>query len=252
MAASIRSTVDSNLNFGSQVFLSDIYRRFIRPGKSQRHYMNVGRLVMLVIMGLALVVATKATNLIDISVFMLGLSSAEISANWAQWWWWRFNGKARLTASFGGPVIFIIVKYAAFNSLSAYAHVFISVLLTTILWITVAVLTKPDDEKTLIEFYKKASPLGFWGPIARKAQDTLPENRSSIVKGLILAIIGTAAVASGIIAASDIFIGKYSEAGLFAGICVVTSVCFILWYRRLITYFEKRSIGKIVRKSEFD
>jgi len=95
-------------------------------------------------------------------------------------------------------------------------------------------------------------PPGFWGPLGRKALRTPQENRSNILKGLVLAIIGTAAVFAGTLAASDIFVGKCSEAGLFAGIYVVTSVCFLLWYRRLITYFEKRSIGKIVRKSEFD
>ena len=40
----------------------------------------------------------RVENVIDIAVFMLGLSSAELTANWAQWWWWRFNGKARIAA----------------------------------------------------------------------------------------------------------------------------------------------------------
>ncbi len=239
MAASIMSTVDSNLNFGSQVFLSDIYRRFIRPGMSQAHYMNVGRAVMFVIMGLALIVASNAVNLIDIAVFMLGLSSAEISANWGQWWWWRFNGKARLAASLGGPVIFIVVKYLLFRSMGAYVHILISITVTTILWISIALLTKPDDEERLISFYRKASPLGFWGPIARKAGRT-PEDRISIAKGLVLACIGTVAVATGILAASELFVGKWGIAGLFALVCVVAAGLFIPRFRRLLTSFEKR------------
>ena len=54
------------------------------------HYMSVGRVVMLAIMGLSLGVALQAENVIDIAVFMLGLSSAELTANWGQWWWWRW------------------------------------------------------------------------------------------------------------------------------------------------------------------
>jgi len=109
--ASIMATVDSNLNFGSQIFINDVYLRLFVKKASMKHYMNVGRVVMFVIMALGILVATKAQNVIDIAVFMLGLYSAEFTANWGQWWWWRFNGKARLAASFGGPLIFLLNKF---------------------------------------------------------------------------------------------------------------------------------------------
>ena len=86
MFASIMSTVDSNMNFGAQVFINDIYRRFLKKGMSLVHYMTVGRIIMLIIMGLSLFVAFSAENVIDIAVFLLGLSSAELTANWGQWW----------------------------------------------------------------------------------------------------------------------------------------------------------------------
>ena len=50
--------------------------------------MQIGRFVMVIIMALSILVAMSATN-VSIAVFMLGLSSAELSANWGQWWWWR-------------------------------------------------------------------------------------------------------------------------------------------------------------------
>ncbi|MDA2926562.1 hypothetical protein MYX78_04910 [Acidobacteria bacterium AH-259-G07] len=57
--ASIMSTVDSNMNFGGQVFINDVYKRLIRPVASTRHYLLVGKLVMFVIMSLAILVATQ-------------------------------------------------------------------------------------------------------------------------------------------------------------------------------------------------
>ena len=74
--ASIMSTVSSNMNFGAQVFLNDVYKRSIAPAASDRHYLVVGRLVATAIVVLVLVVASTAENVIDIAVFMLGLSSA--------------------------------------------------------------------------------------------------------------------------------------------------------------------------------
>ena len=94
--ASIMSTVSSNMNFGAQVFLNDVYKRSLVKQASDRHYLMVGRIVAASIVVLAMLVATIARSVIDIAVFMLGLAAAELTANWAQWWWWRFNGKARI------------------------------------------------------------------------------------------------------------------------------------------------------------
>lgn len=242
MAASIMSTVDSNLNFGSQVFLSDIYRRLLRPNRSEAHYMNVGRSVMFVIIALSLVVALKATNVIDIAIFMLGLSSAELTANWAQWWWWRFNAKARIAASFGGPLIFLLVKTVLFSQMTAYAHVLISIALTTLLWIVVSLLSEPEDETTLVEFYRRARPLGLWGPIAARAGVADPPG-GGIGRGLRIAVLGAAAVASGTIAFNHIYIGKWLEVGLFAGICAVLAYTFRRAYKTFMADLEARQEG---------
>ncbi len=244
MAASIMSTVDSNLNFGSQVFLSDIYRRLLRPNQSETHYMNVGRSVMFVIIALSLVVALKATNVIDIAIFMLGLSSAELTANWAQWWWWRFNAKARVAASFGGPLIFLLVKYVLFSNATAYAHVLISIALTTVLWLAVSLLTEPDDEATLVQFYRRAKPLGLWGPIAAKAITADPPT-GGINRGLGIAVLGAAAVASGTIAFNHVYVGKWLEVGVFAVIGGGLAYAFKRTYGSFMASLEARGDGAL-------
>jgi len=42
---------------------------------------------------------------------------------------------------------------------------------TTLAWVLVTFLTKPTQEKTLVAFYRKVRPGGFWKPVARKAGD---------------------------------------------------------------------------------
>jgi hypothetical protein len=113
----------------------------------------------------------------DVAVFMLTLSCAELPANWAQWWWWRFNGKARVAASFGGAAIFCLVvlgpkllgwlgvTWASALVLPWWWQTFLVMGLTTALWVAVALLTKPDPRRVLDEFYRRARPLGSWGPV---------------------------------------------------------------------------------------
>ena len=214
MFASIMSTVDSNMNFGAQVFINDVYGRFIKPNAPMDHLMNIGRSVMVIIMALSILVAISATNVIDIAVFMLGLSSAELSANWGQWWWWRFNGAARLAASFGGPLVFLFNKYIVFSLWidagqdTAYVVVLSSIAITCLLWICVALLTEPEPEEKLISFYRQARPMGWWGPIADKAGVQASSGFGPIAKGLAIATVGATAVGCAIIAITGLYIGR--------------------------------------------
>lgn len=243
--ASIMSTIDSHLNCSSQVFLSDVYRRLLVKKASTKHYMNVGKVVMFVIMGLAIVVATKAENIIDICIFMLGLNSAEFTANWGQWWWWRFNGKARLAASFGGPVIFLLNKFVVFEYLikptsnAAYIVMLSSMGLTCLLWIVVALLTKPEPEEKLVEFYKRARPMGWWGPIAQKATGQAPPHpHRPIIKGIFVAMVGMVMLSSGVIALSCAYIGRWIVVAIATSICIITGMFFRNSYKKFVKFLD--------------
>ena len=243
MFASIMSTVDSNMNFGAQVFINDVYRRFVHRGAEMSHYMGVGRLVMVAIMGLSLAVAMSATNVIDIAVFMLGLSSAELTANWGQWWWWRFNGKARLAASFGGPVIFLCNKYLVFAHCidagqdTAYVVVLSSIAVTCLLWIAVALLTAPEPEDKLLAFYEQARPMGWWGPIAEQA-GVASGGGTPIVRGLGIALLGAVAVGGGVIGFSGGYVGRWEVALAGGLVAIVLGLVFRGIYARYM-----RSLG---------
>jgi solute:Na+ symporter, SSS family len=232
MLASIMSTLSSNMNFGAQVFLNDVYKRSLVPHASERHYLIVGRLVATAIIALAMLVATRVENVIDIAVFMLGLSSAELTANWAQWWWWRFNGKARVAASVGGPLLFLFNQLVVFRyfvhagDASVYVVVFASVAATTLLWIAVAWLTEPEPEEKLIAFYLRAQPMGWWGPIARKAGGASRPGLGPIARGLGIATCGAVMVGGGILAISTAYVGSWSVASVAALVGVAAGLAF--------------------------
>jgi len=236
--ASVMSTVSSNMNFGAQVFVNDVYKRLFVKQFTEKHYLMVGRFIATMIVVLAIVVATTAQNVIDIAVFMLGISSAELTANWAQWWWWRFNGKARLAASFGGPFIFIINKFIIFEYLfnlgddTAYAIVLCSIAITFILWVTVALVTKPEPDEKLIEFYKKATPMGWWGDIPKKARVEKPEPPKKVFIGLAIAIIGSVAISAGIISFNSLYIARWEVAFYSALILVGSGSVFGILFKK--------------------
>lgn len=239
MLAAVMSTVSSNLNFGAQVVVNDLYRRHLRPHESDRHYIFVGRLTMLFIMGLGVFIAVKAESLITIAIFMLGLSSAEYLANWAQWWWWRFNKWGRLTASFGGPLIFVMVKYFFFPEASEYVHVLMSIGLTTLSWVIVTLMTPPDEEAKLTAFYRRAKPLGFWEPISRNlGLDSPSGSPRTIIIGLGITLIGVGWVACGVLAFSDYYVGRFATGTVLLAVSISGGLLFLMLYRRFTALLD--------------
>jgi len=245
--ASVMSTISSNMNFGAQVFVNDVYKRLFVKNTTEKHYLIVGRIVAALIVVIAIVIAVRAKNVIDIAVFMLGISSAELTANWAQWWWWRFNGKARIAASFGGPLVFIINKYIVFNFFinmgdnSDYVVVFASMLMTFVLWVLVALFTKPEPEEKLIAFYKKAKPLGWWGDIPEKAGVTRNYKPSKVVAGLGIAVLGAVAVSAGTIAFNSLYIARWQVAIYSVFVMIVAGICFKLLFKK---FFHKADLDE--------
>lgn len=238
MMSSIMSTISSNMNFGSQVFIHDIYREHIKSGESEDHYMRVGKVAMAVIVGMAILVAIAFENVIDIAVFMLGLASTELTANWAQWWWWRFNGKARLAASFGGPLIFLVNRFIIFEHWihledETYIIILSSIALTCLLWFLVAIWTAPDPDDVLIKFYKRARPLGWWGNIPEKAG--LPAPRSGAIRdGFRLVLTGSVAISGAVISLSTLYTAQWSVSFTALVICTAAGLHFRKSYRPYI------------------
>ncbi|MGH7445606.1 MAG: sodium:solute symporter family protein, partial [Longimicrobiales bacterium] len=52
-AAAYMSTISTQLNWGASYLVNDVYRRFWKPGRDERHYANAGRVATLVMMVVA-------------------------------------------------------------------------------------------------------------------------------------------------------------------------------------------------------
>ncbi len=254
MLAAAMSTVADNLNFGSQVLISDIYRRWFVPSAREKHYLSASKIAMVLILGLSLAVVFNVKIITDVAIFMLQLSAAELPANWAQWWWWRFNGKARIAASFGGAAIFCIVvlgpKLLLALGFSWAAHLipqwwwqtFIVMALTTVLWVAVALLTKPDPEPLLQQFYQRARPLGFWRPIKTlNGPGTNDREIGPILLGVLIAAVGTASVSLLILGLSQLWFGQFTLGVLSLIFATILFVAFHKMVKAFLNFLTVRA-----------
>ncbi len=251
MLAAAMSTVADNLNFGSQVLVNDIYKRWLVRNSTEKHYLWAGKVGMLLILSLSLAVVFNVRIITDVAIFMLQLSAAELPANWAQWWWWRFNGKARIAASFGGAAIFCMVVLgpkalvglgitgASRLLIPWWWQTFVVMGLTTLLWVTVALVTKPDREQLLGRFYKRARPLGWWGPF--RVQDAQPASArlAPILRGLFIAVVGATATSLFILSLTDAWFGRFASS---AASLLAAALLFLLFFKMARAYLDFLSV----------
>ena len=263
--ASVMSTISGYLNYGAQTVVNDVLRQLF-PNAAIFHPTHprvlwVGRTVTLLILLCGVWVMYASDSLFQIASVIIGMFAASAAFYWAQWWWWRANLASWMAAMIGGPIIYFLLARllpqstwwanqlaageAAVDAM-AMLQAAIAMGLTTLLWIGVALVTKPESDETLEAFYHRARPMGWWEPVRRAivaravsipSASPLPaEPRFLLVSGFSVAAVGAAWVAAGVLGASQLTVGNWTAA---AGL-LIAAVVGGLTFRYLFDWYIKR------------
>jgi Na+/proline symporter len=259
LSASVMSTIDSHMNYGAQTLLNDVYRPIV--GKiSNTHAMRAGRIFMPLILIGSIAVVYFSSSLIGIAIVVAGLFGAVATVAWAQWWWWRVNLWAWVAANVGGPIIyfslgFILRHFAWWQNHLAMGEsmaqqlgmlkALIAMVMTMIFWVVVMLMTRPEDMEVLKIFYRRAKPMGVWGPIRRAVEqedgcESANHNkpRCLILAGFATAGLGAAWISLAVLAVSELFVGRNKIALAMA----LSSIVLALLFKRVFEWRMKRLI----------
>jgi uncharacterized membrane protein YfcA len=90
-----------------------------------------------------------------------------------KWHWWRLNGFGYFAGMIGGVVgALILLAFPHIKLLTAFP---LLLLVSATGAVAGSLLTKPEDEDVLVEFYTRTRPWGWWGPIHRAAMQRDPD-----------------------------------------------------------------------------
>jgi Na+/proline symporter len=239
LGAAYMSTISTHLNWGSSYVVNDFYKQQINKNASEKELVNVGRITTIVLMVLSALFAlalTNAVQLFDI-IIMFGAGTGLIFI--LRWFWWRINAWSEIVAMFFSGLVSILfwqfeeeLFLAEGAPFPAWSKFVLVVVLTTIVWLAVTYLTKPESNETLYSFYKKTQPGGpGWKKIidaARTENVDIGEGavRWSVPSGIKAMLIGVVLVYSCLFATGNWIYGNY---GLAIGLTVLTVIsAFIL------------------------
>lgn len=171
--AAYMSTIATQLNWGSSYLVNDLYKRFIKPENkfsnepdAQRSYVKAGRAVTFVTMAIGLFVTTQITTIAGVWSFVIECGAGLGLVLILRWYWWRINAWSEIAATITPFVAYAVSKFIL--NIEFPQSFFFTIGTTTVVWLLVTFLTRPESDETLLSFYQKVQPQGCWHPVRKK------------------------------------------------------------------------------------
>ncbi|MFN8573716.1 MAG: sodium:solute symporter family protein [Gemmatimonadaceae bacterium] len=228
LLAAYRSTIETHLNWGTSYLVHDFYRRFLRPGESERHYVFVGRLTTAGLM----ICAASLTFLLDTAkesfdlILSIGAGTGLIYI--LRWFWWRINAWSEVSAMISSFLVslgfFIARKNGA--TIASDVSLVITIATTTVVWLVVTFVSTPTSRSRLQEFYKLVRPAGpGWEGVRRELQ--LPPSTDSLTDSMVGWIAGCAFVYSALFGTGSFLYGRTTQGVMWLVIFVIAGVSLL-------------------------
>ena len=229
--AAYMSTIATQLNWGSSYILNDFYRRFISSGKDEKHYVGVSRITTIILMIVSVFVTLFIERISGAWEFIMEAGAGVGLVLILRWFWWRINAWSEISAMI---TPFIVIPFLKMMNIEFPISLYYIVPITTIVWLIVTYITKPTEEKTLIEFYRRVHPGGFmWKKISSKLEGV--EGDKGFVKMFINWIFGVILVYSILFGTGSLIFGNVVNtlfcfiAAIISGIVIYKNLQNIGW-----------------------
>ena len=220
--AAYMSTIATQLNWGSSYILNDFYRRFIKRNKSEKHYVGISRLTTIILMIVSVFVTLFIERISGAWEFIMEAGAGVGLVLILRWFWWRINAWSEISAM---VVPFIVIPFLRMMNIEFPITLYYIVPATTIVWLVVTYLTKPTEEKTLIEFYRKIHPGGIlWKKISTKLPDV--ESDKGFLRMFLNWIFGVVLVYSILFGTGSLIFGDITS-GLISIFAAIISIIII-------------------------
>jgi len=238
LIAANSSTILTHLNWGASYLVHDFYRRFVKTGAPEHHYVTAGRVatVILFFSSSAMVFALDTAK--DAFLLLVQVGAGTGLLYLARWFWWRVTAWCEIvamTSSFVVSVVFIVLGKNGV-AVDSTRQLLITVGITTVCWITTAYLGPRTSQETLVSFYHKVHPFGpGWAPIRAIAGSSAAAggDTGSVSLAMLGWITGCIMIWSALFTVGNLLYGRYAYAlGLLAAF-VITGMILIRVIQRL-------------------
>ena len=236
LLAAFMGTLAAFVNSAPAYLVNDLYKRYIKPDAEPKTYVRFSYIasIALVIVGVGFGFFAKSLNSLTLWITS-SLYGGYAAANVLKWIWWRFNGYGYFWGMLAGLVASTLKLIFLPDVTDIY--LFPAILAVSFAGcIAGSLLTPPDDEQTLLNFYRSVRPWGFWKPIHDKAVALDPtfEGNKDFWRDVVNVVVGIVWQMCLVVLPIYIVIHKSAGVWISLGVLIVTSIILKFnWYDRL-------------------
>lgn len=241
LLAAFMSTFSAFVNSGPAYIVNDIYKKYLKPEASQKHYVRASHLASFLVVILGVVMGFYADSINGITQWITSaLFGGYVAANFLKWVWWRFNGWGYFWGMLAGLIIATLQFFGDYykdefpsgSLLFELAHIPAIYLFPLTFFFSLigcflgTFLTPPTKPSTLEGFYENVRPWGWWKPVRKKmlTRGKIVEKNGDFTKDMINCGIGIIWQSSMILLPIFVVVRDYSKAGIWLLVFAVTSV----------------------------
>ena len=169
LVAAFMSTVSTLINWGASYLTNDLYGRFISPDADQAELVFAGRVASVLVTVLGAIAAFYSSDVTTVFRLVIAIGTGPGLVLILRWFWWRINAAAELAAMLGGFTVGLLTSIpigsgeeaAPLLVVSSFGNrLLITSVITTVIWVVTLLLTPPESDETLDNFYSKVRPGG--------------------------------------------------------------------------------------------
>jgi len=251
LIAAYMSTISTHLNWGASYVVNDLYKQQIEPDASEKKLVLVGRITTVVLMFISALLALNLTDAMQLFSLILMFGAGTGLLFILRWFWWRINAWSEISAMLSSGVVSLLLNYVSVHNylfnvntgiLPDWSKYPLIVLITTLIWLLVTYLTRPESDEILLEFYLKIQPGGNgWMHITKKAQlnaMVFKNKESNLPLGILAMLVGCLVVYGCLFTTGFWIYGDYKYAFLTGVIVLISSVVLLrIWKKIKVSVF---------------
>jgi solute:Na+ symporter, SSS family len=250
LLAAFMSNFAATVNAAPPYFVNDIYKRFINPNAAPKTYVRLSYIASFAVVVIGVAIGWNVTSVNAVVVWIVsGLWGGYTASNVLKWYWWRFNGYGYFWGMVAGigsalslPAIVANVPLVQ-RLLATYSiNMDVSIVFPLVLVLSLigcfagTLLTKPEDDAVLMDFYRRVRPWGFWGPILAKVrvEDPAFKRNTDFARDMFNIVVGIVWQVSLVALPLYIVIKEFDRAAITLAIVLGTSAILkFTWFDHL-------------------
>ncbi len=250
LLAAFMANFAATVNAAPPYFVNDIYKRYIRPDAPAKTYVRLSYISSFAVVVIGILIGWNVTSVNAVVVWIVsGLWVGYTASNVLKWYWWRFNGYgyfwgmvAGIASALALPPLLENVPFVRHLAAAYSINLDVSIVFPVVLLLSLAgcfagtLLTKPEDEEVLKDFYRRVRPWGLWGPVHKKvvAEDPGFQRNNDFLRDMFNIAVGIVWQVSLVVLPMYVVIREFRRAAITLAVILATSVILkFSWYNHL-------------------